>query len=154
DHTPPKGGKGGGHNLLIVDGDTLSPKRMARNKLLKKFSKSGRWVLALDVGSKHHSRALADATGFQALAQGKHTSRAFLFRQAVINGIPTMTMLDSERLTPGEPKAVGRKQRRKSKRAEAKRVANLIAQRIESTDDQLGQITGADQDAPQEGIPP
>ncbi len=155
DRTPPRGDKRSKHDLLIVDGDALSARRMARRRELRQFSNSGRWVLALDVGSKHHHRALAKHTGFEALAQGKHKSRAFLFRHAVVDGVPREIMLDSERLIPTGSEDVAKKQRRKSKRREAKRVASLIAERVRADDDELAGIAGVEEGAPAEsGVPP
>ncbi len=148
DRTPPRGDKRSKHDLLIVDGDALSARRMARRRELRQFSNSGRWVLALDVGSKHHHRALAKHTGFEALAQGKHKSRAFLFRHAVVDGVPREIMLDSERLIPTGSEDVAKKQRRKSKRREAKRVASLIAERVRADDDELAGIAGVEEGAP------
>jgi hypothetical protein len=152
ERTPPRRHKRTRHELLVLDGDELSARRMARRRELKDFSNGGRWVLALDVGSRHHKRALAKHTGFEALANGRHESRSFLFRHTVVDGVPRTLMLDTERLAPRGAAELARKQRRKSKRAEANRVADLIAERVSAGDDELAQLAGAA--APQDSIPP
>ena len=151
DRSPPRGGRHGGkHDLLVLDGDELSARRMARLRELKDFSNGGRWVLALDVGSRHHRRALAKYTGFEALAEGEHRSRSFLFRHTVVDGVPRTLMLDTERLRPTGTHSVGPRQRRKSTRKEAKRVAGMIADRLEASDEELARAAGvADPAAPQ-----
>jgi len=147
-HQPPISNKRRRHDLLVVDGDHLSAGKMARRKELRNFSNQGRWVLALDLESNHHSRAIAKRTGFEALADGEHTSRAFLFRHAIINGVPTEVMLDSERLRPTGTKGSGKGKRRKSTRREVRRIAKMVAERIRADDEELAQIAGvADQPA-------
>ncbi len=151
DRSPPRGGRHGRkYDLLVLDGDGLSARRMARLRELRSFANGGRWVLALDVGSRHHRKALAKHTGFEALAEGEHRSRSFLFRHTVVDGVPRTLMLDTERLRPTGTHSVGPRQRRKSSRKEAKRVAGMIADRLEASDEKLAQAAGvADPSAPQ-----
>jgi hypothetical protein len=117
----------------VLDGDAFSPRGMARRRELRRFSNDGRWVLVLDVGSRHHRRVLARHTGFEALARGRHRSRSFLFRHAVVNGVPRTIMLDTERLAPAGSGNLGPKRLRRSKRAEANRVADLIADHVRAS---------------------
>jgi hypothetical protein len=150
---PGRGRHGAKHDLLVLDGDELSARRMARLRELKDFSNGGRWVLALDVGSRHHRKALAKYTGFEALAEGEHRSRSFLFRRTVVDGVPRTVMLDTVRLAPGGAEDIARKQRRKSRRAEANRVADLISERVTAGDDELARLVGAS--APRDAaVPP
>jgi hypothetical protein len=152
DRSPPRGGRRGGkHDLLVLDGDALSARKMSRRRELHGFANSGRWVLALDVGSRHHRRALAKRTGFEALAEGRHRSRSFMFRHAVVDGVPRTLMLDTERLRPTGTHSVSPGKRRKSTRKEASRVAGLMADRLEASEGELAQVAGVAAPSPPQG---
>jgi hypothetical protein len=87
------------HRLLILDGDALSPAALARrSRAIGRYMDRGGWVLALDVGPGHFTRTLDGLTRFS--AAGGHPSAAFLFRDAVVRGHPTVSMLDAQGAAP------------------------------------------------------
>jgi hypothetical protein len=153
DRTPPRRGKAS-HDLLIVDGDVLSARRMGRHRALGEFAASDRWILALDVDSAHHRRALAEHTGFTALADGEHRSRAFLFRRTRIGGAPQVVMLDAERLIPSGLADATKRKRKRSRRNEIDRVAGEIAERIDAGKRRLATVTGLRGLGEAQDIPP
>jgi hypothetical protein len=118
-------GKLSRYDLLIVDGDNLSPRRMAHTRALSRFAVSGRWVLALDLRPAHFRRALYRHTGFRARGGAKR-SRMFLFRRTTVEGSPQVQMIEARSLAPQAGARLSRRRRRRQAAQEAGRVAGLV----------------------------
>jgi hypothetical protein len=125
------------YRLLIIDGDTMSPARLARRRRqIDRYLDGGGRVLALDVGPGHFSRALDRLTRFSVRPKGVapsggRSSRAFLFRQAVVGGVPTVAMLDAPSLEPMGAERLAPSARREAAADQAGRVAGLIRARLQ-----------------------
>jgi hypothetical protein len=86
------------YRLLVLDGDSLSPAALARRRrAIGRYMDRGGWVLALDVGPGHFTRTLDRLTSFTVGGAGR-SSRAFLFRDAVVHGHPSVLMFDAPSL--------------------------------------------------------
>jgi hypothetical protein len=116
------------HQMLIVDGDVLSPGQLAQSKMLGRFARAHRSVLALDVGTRHHRRALEDLTGFAVTeGGGTHSSDAFFFRRgAVESRSPQTKIVEAPQLKPRGSKRIGPRKRAKLVRRHASRVADIV----------------------------
>jgi hypothetical protein len=137
-------------DLLVLDGDELSPKRMARRKEIGRFVRRGRWVLALDVGTRHHRRALEKETGFSAASsQGGHKSDAFLFRRAPVNGSAAVIMLDA-RPYGALPEGLEKQELRSARMRKAQNAAQEVMRFINAGEKQLRGIAAPGDS----GIPP
>jgi hypothetical protein len=112
----------GRYKVLIVDGDNLSARGLASQAAVQHFLDSGRWVLALDLGHGHFRRAIKRLTGFKGVAN----SRVFLFRRTVVDGTPTVQMLNAPRLLPREAGGLPQATRQQVIDAEANRVDDMI----------------------------
>jgi hypothetical protein len=89
------------YRLLVLDGHSLSPAALARRRrAIGRYMDRGGWVLALDVGPGHFTRTLDRLTRFN-VGGASRSSRAFLFRDAVVHGHPSVIMLDAPRLGAG-----------------------------------------------------
>jgi hypothetical protein len=150
------------YRLLIVDGDTLSPATLARHRSqIDRYLDGGGRVLALDVGLAHFARALDRLTRFSFRPHGAgrsagRSSRAFLFHQTVVGGVPTVPMLDAPSLEPMGAEGLAPDDRRQAAADQAARVAGLIRARLEPGADRaarldVGTPTGADSPPPQPG---
>ena len=121
------------YRLLIVDGDSLSPAALARHRVaIDRYMDGHGWVLALDVRPGHFARALNRLTRFAVSpsAGAGRSSRAFLFRDAVIGGVPTTIVLDAPSLAPVGASRLGPSGRRGAVADQAARVAGLIRTRL------------------------
>jgi hypothetical protein len=116
----------GYYNLLVLDGDNLSPRQMARARLLSRFAASGRWVLAFDLRPADFRRALRHQTGFWARAAG-HKRRVFLFRRTMVDGSPEVQMIEASRLAPQASGSLSKGGRRRAASLATQRVAGMIA---------------------------
>jgi hypothetical protein len=114
---------------LIVDGNELTPRKLARAGQLRRFAAAGKWILAVDVGPRHHERALARETGFEANGD-HHTSEAFLFRRTTVGGEPRTEMVDVPSLRPRGARHHGVKRRRQARRRLASRVARIVHESV------------------------
>jgi hypothetical protein len=86
------------YRLLVLDGHRLSPAALARRRrAIDRYMDRGGWVLALDVGPGHFAGTLDRLTRFNVGGAGR-SSRAFLFRDAVVHGHPSALMLDAPSL--------------------------------------------------------
>ncbi len=115
-------------DLLIVDGDALSPRRMARAARLRRLVAAGKWVLALNLGRAHHRRAIARETGFQ--PGSGHPSAAFLFRRTTVGGEPRVEMVDVPTLRPHGASHQGKRRRKQARARLARRTARIVDQSI------------------------
>jgi hypothetical protein len=121
------------YKLLIVDGDTMAPASLARHRrAIDRYLDGGGRVLALDMRPGHFARALNDLTGISVdpIGPSRHSSRAFMFRQAVVGGVPAVLILDATRLQPLGAARATRSARRKAVIDLAGRVAALIHARL------------------------
>jgi hypothetical protein len=121
------------HRLLVLDGHALSPSELAkRGAAIDRYMDGGGWVLALDVRGGHFARTLDRLTRFSAASAGvERTSRAFLFRDAVVHGRPGVIMFDAQQLAPaGVQRLTAARQQTASARQVAD-VARLIRERLQ-----------------------
>jgi hypothetical protein len=119
------------YRLLILDGDTLSPAALAKRRpAIDRYMDGGGWVLALDVRAGHFARTLDKLTHFSAHPEGaQRSSRAFLFRDAVVYGTPTVIMVDVPPLNPmGGPRTIPSVARAADKAAQS--AGSLIRTRL------------------------
>jgi len=116
----------GYYNLLVLDGDNLSSRQMARARLLSRFAASGRWVLAFDLRPADFRRALRHQTGFWARAGGPKR-RVFLFRRTMVGGSPEVQMIEAPRLAPQASGSLSKRRRRRAASLATQRVAGMIA---------------------------
>jgi hypothetical protein len=140
------------YRMLILDGDALSPGAVARRRrAIDRYMDGGGWVLALDVRAGHFARALDRLTHFSARPDGaERSSRAFLFRDAVVYGTPTVLMLDVPAVNPVGGLRTGSSVARAAEAdQDASIAADLIATRL------VHPNTGVDAPAPGDpDIPP
>jgi hypothetical protein len=130
--TPARLSRDHGYGVLVLDGDTITPAALAADRTqLRAYLDSGGWVLALDVDPADFSRAINGLTGFTARPpHGTQSSRAFLFRDTTLKGIPAVVMLDAPSLTPLNANQLSPNARRAATAAQAQRIAALIRTRL------------------------
>jgi hypothetical protein len=119
--------------MLIVDGDEISSGKVARSKTLRRFVKAHRPVLALDVGTRHHRRALEDLTGLSvAESDGTHSSDAFYFHRGVAgSGDPQTTIVETPQLKPYDPQGIiGKRQTKRLARSQANQVSDVVSELV------------------------
>jgi hypothetical protein len=118
------------YSLLIVDGDNLGAKALAKRKELRRFSASGRWILAFDVRRPHFVKAIGRNTGFSARTGDNGASRAFLYRRIMRHGTPLVQMIDARKLVPTGTAKLSSKRRGLLMKREAARVAALVQKTV------------------------
>jgi hypothetical protein len=158
--TPARLSRDHGYGVLVLDGDTITPAALAADRTqLRAYLDSGGWVLALDVDPADFSRAINGLTGFTARPpHGTQSSRAFLFRDTTLKGIPAVVMLDAPSLTPLNANQLSPNARRAATAAQAQRIAALIRTRLLNPNSGLQtpareRVTGAgDESLPQEAL--
>jgi hypothetical protein len=132
------------YRLLVLDGHSLSPAALARRRrAIGRYMDRGGWVLALDVGPGHFARTLDRLTRFNIGGAGR-SSRAFLFRDAVVHGHPSVIMLDTPRLGANGTTAASAATHRGVVGDQAAEVAYLMRARL------LRPATGVDPPDPGE----
>jgi hypothetical protein len=115
------------HDLLVVDGDELSARKMKRRKELRSFSRSHQWVLGLDLGTRHHASAIAPQTDFEVPQEGDgQQSEVFLYRRALEGTTPQVQMIDYPKLKPRRAHLVGKRKRARLQRKQADKAARLV----------------------------
>ena len=144
------------YDLVIVDGDDLSPRRMARRSELGQFLAAGRWVLALDTRAAHHMRALSRHTGLTTLPRiGRRTERhrrpMFLFARGRVGHSQRTFIVDIRTLSPSGSGHLRPRQRRRARARAARGAARLLENALQV---KPAQVIG--QTAPQgdSGLPP
>jgi hypothetical protein len=142
------------YDMLVVDGDNLSPRKMARRKEVRRFTRAHRWVLGLDLRAGH-GRVISKHTGFQASPRGvKHTSDSFLYTRAMVGNEQRTVMVEAPRLMPRGSSRLGKNERARLRRSQARELAALIDDRVTSGAQALGaQLPGA-QPGENSPIPP
>jgi hypothetical protein len=140
------------YDMLVVDGDALSAGKMAKRRELRRFTRAHRWVLGVDLGRKHHARAIAEQTGFEALEQGGgHSSEAFLYRRALVGNTPRTLMVDAPNLRPDGSKGLGKHDRARLGRRHARDLADTVHDNIAEGDAEVaGAAPGEDAPLPPE----
>lgn len=139
------------YDLLVMDGDELSPRRMAHRKELKRFASRHRWTLAVDVGNRHHKRALERETGFSVTKPGRpHNSDAFLFRRTRLNGSGAVVMFDAHPFG-GLPKELTKKERHRARKRKARNTAREIAKYVTASKAKLTRLAAPGGAAPGDG---
>jgi hypothetical protein len=136
------------YDLLIVDGDNLSPRRLAHNKLLARAAARGIWVLALDVRPGHFRRALRRHTGFNARGRRRKGSRMFLFRRTMAGGSPRVQMIEAQSLAPRHSARLPKRRRRQLTKSGARRIAGTVQAALRN------RLPGQGGQASEAGIPP
>ena len=133
------------YRMLIVDGDDLSPRQLARRGEVRAFLRQGRWVLALDTRGAHQRRALARHTGFSAVhATGAplRVHRMLLIGRGRIGSTPHSLVIESSRVAPAGVTAPTAAQRR----AGANRIAAMVERTVRTTPTQAARNLGASDD--------
>jgi len=120
------------YEALVVDGQSSTPRELKRRAgRLQRFLDAGASVIAFDVGSAHHRRALYDLTGFRAVpTRGEHFSRVALYRRVVAHGVPRLTLIDARRFLPLGGARLPAKGRRLARRQEARRLAAIVGREV------------------------
>ena len=139
----------GRYRVLIVDGDNVSPKRMARHRAIRRFADSGRWVLALDLRRGHLRRAIRKLTGFGALGH----ARVFMFRRIFAHGSPRVQMLAARNLLPRGAGHLSKRRRRRLVRREARRLGGLLRRTVRTGAANLRDRPAAESSAETTGVP-
>lgn len=135
------------YRLLVVDGNAISPAELARRRRsIGRYMDAGGWVLALDVGPGHFAGALDRLTRFN--VGGARSSRAFLFRDALVYGHPTVLMLDAPSLGSGGAGGLGTASHRGTAADQAGDVAQLIRARLLRPATGVPQPDPGEQDVP------
>jgi hypothetical protein len=121
------------HRLLVLDGHAQSPSELAKRRAaIGRFMDGGGWVLALDVRGGHFARTLDRLTRFSATPTGvERTSRAFLFRDAVVHGRPGVLMLDVQQLAPAAAQRLNAARQGAAAPRQVADVARLIRERLQ-----------------------
>jgi hypothetical protein len=114
------------YSLLIVDGDNLGAKALAKRRELRRFSAGRRWILAFDVQRPHFVKAIGKNTGFSTRAKQAGKSRVFLYRRTMDGATPLVQMIEARSLAPAGSGHFSKRERRRLARQEASRVAEMV----------------------------
>jgi hypothetical protein len=141
------------YGLVVFDGDRLAARALAGDRrALRDYLDGGGWVLALDASSADFARVLDGLTGFSARpVHGSAGASVFMFREAVVRGVPTVEMLDAPSLVPSGAFGLSAGARRAAIAGQARRLAQMIATRLQHPDTGTGHPNQA-QDIPPEAL--
>jgi hypothetical protein len=140
----------GRYRVLIVDGDNLTPRQMARHRAIRRFADSGRWVLAFDLRRGHFRRAIGKLTGFSGLSR----ARVFMFRRIFANGSPRVQMIAAPNLLPRGAGRLGKRRRQQLVRGEAARLGGFLRSTVRTDAGNLGERPAATSSAESSVVPP
>jgi len=131
----------GPFELLIVDGDTTTPRALRRNSLINRFVGAGRWIATFDLRGTDQG-SVATRTGFDTEGPGPDRSELVLFRIANVEGTPTIEIVDSGPLAAGARKQHGKRRARELRSRHAARVARLVDERLADPDEARAAAVG------------
>jgi hypothetical protein len=87
------------YDVLIVDGDALSPQQLGEDTLVDEFADANRWVLALDVDPADYDQGLVDHTAFT-MGERDAKSAMLLFSRQLLNNMPRVVIIQAQSLQP------------------------------------------------------
>ncbi len=119
------------YDMLVVDGHHLTADELRRRPPLQSFLAAGKWIAAFDVLPSDHE-ALRTYTGFD-VADGERRDRSemFAFRASKVDGTPTVQMIDSGPLTPGQVQPSKRREA-EVRLSHARYVARILDRYVDS----------------------
>lgn len=124
------------YGVVVIDGDTVGAGALVCNRrALRDYLNGGGWVLALDATPADFSRVFDGLTGFAARpVHGRQGASVFMFREAVVHGVPNVQMLDDRSLVPLDAGRLPDRALRMAIAEQARQVAATLARRLEHPD--------------------
>jgi hypothetical protein len=118
------------YDVLLVDAEGLSPRRLESQPDIERHFEAGRRVLVFNVTRRDHL-ALQEYTGFE-IPEGDDglRSEAFLFGQGFRNGLEQVEMVDAGRIRPLGAKKIGGLRLRQLRNEEAVDFARTVLRRL------------------------
>jgi hypothetical protein len=118
------------YDMLVVDGDQLTPDALRTRPALEDFVAAGRWIAAFDLGPRDLD-ALATYTGFD-VADREHSDRSemFVFRVGKVEGTPTVEMVNSGPYAQPGTARLGDRRRKEVRQDHLLRVARIVDREV------------------------